>query len=395
MKIVIFSDDTIYYTSRNDYKVSNPLTRLYAELGKWFDRVIMSGPVNHVHEPVEGYVESRIMYSPRPYYGGSVLGFFKYFPKIMIPTFHNIVGNVKQADLIMLRLPSPIGIWVYWQARRHRKPCFLYTAGDVRRVASQGEKYRNPLIKFVVAVAANMFHWLTKRMAQGALVFVTGSELYQELNPLAQRCINIIPSVVSDSDIFDREDTCLREPIQLLYVGRLVPVKGLRYLFRAMHLLLDKGAQVSLQIVGEGYHRPWLTQIANELDIANQVHFRDRIAFGPKLFGIYRQADIFVLPSLSEGVPKTLLEAMASGLPIVATRVGGIPDIVKDGETGLLVEPRSPEQIAQAIERLSSDTVLRKRIIQTGYEFAREHTVEKQAERMWQEICRFFHLEGK
>jgi glycosyltransferase involved in cell wall biosynthesis len=156
---------------------------------------------------------------------------------------------------------------------------------------------------------------------------------------------------------------------------------------------VEQDLALELQLVGGGYHRPRLESLAEELGITEYVGFLGRIPFGPELFRIYREADIFVLPSLSEGIPKTLLEAMASGLPIVATRVGGIPDVIRDGETGLLVGPRSPEQIARAVERLIADSLLRRKVIQNGYAFVKEHTVERQAEMMWQEIRNFFCLE--
>jgi glycosyltransferase involved in cell wall biosynthesis len=323
------------------------------------------------------------------------MGFFKSLPRIALPTLRNIKTNVREADLVMVQLPSSIGFLVYLQAKRMRTRYFLYIVGDIRRVATQGEKYRNPLMRLAVAAVAHMFHMISQKMACGSLVFVTGSELLREFSPLAKRCVNLIPSVVSDEDIFIREDVCTTEPIRLLYVGRLVPVKGLKYLLQALKQLLDGGLPVELRLIGDGYQKPYLESLAEEMGITKQVSFLGRVPFGPELFRAYRESHIFVLPSLSEGIPKTLLEAMASGLPIVATRVGGIPDVVKDGETGLLVEPRSPEQIAQAVERLVSDPLLRRRLIRNGYHFAKEHTVEKQAELMWREICSFFKLEAR
>ncbi|HIQ22713.1 MAG TPA: glycosyltransferase [Planctomycetes bacterium] len=323
------------------------------------------------------------------------MGFFKSLPRIALPTLRNIKASVREADLVMIRLPSPIGFLVYREAQKQGKLRFLYIAGDIRRVATQGEKYRNPLVRFVVAAAANTFHRLTRRMARGSLVFVTGSELHREFAPIAKRCVNLIPSVISEKDIFVRKDTCLAEPIRLLCVGRLVPVKGLKYLFQALRQLLDRGPKAELLLVGHGYHRPKLEGLAWELGITGQVSFLGRVPFGPELFRLYREADIFVLPSLSEGIPKTLLEAMASGLPIVATRVGGVPDVVKDGKTGLLVAPRSPGELAEAIERIIREGELRRKLIRNGYAFVREHTVERQAKRMWQEIRTYFGIEER
>ena len=391
-KLVIFSEDTVFHCA-DGYRATNPLTRLYAELGKDRIEITVSCPVESDQGSVEGYLGRRIFYSPRPYYGGSVLGFFKSLLRILIPTLRNIRTNVTEADLVMIRLPSPISFWVWRMVRRKRKPHFLYLAGDIREVAGRGEKYQGTVLRLCVIVAAHLFHKLSKRMAKDTLVFTTGAKLHQEFRSIATRCVNLVPSVVSERDIVYCPDIWEGEPFQLLYVGRLVPVKGLRYLFQAMRLLLEKRISTELKVVGEGFHRPALEALVTESGLERQVRFVGQIAFGPKLFEAYRRADIFVLPSLSEGIPKTLVEAMAFGVPIVATCVGGIPDVVKNGETGLLVEPRSPQAMVHAMERLIHDTELRKRVIKNGYVFVREHTVEKQAEQMWNEIKGFFQLE--
>lgn len=396
LRLAVFSEDTVYLTRSGTPLFGNPLHILFAEISRFVGTVTLSSPVKRTAEelPSTRHV-SAIDLSHRPYYGGSVAGFFKNLPRIILPMLRNVRSNVQEADLVMIRFPSPIGFLIWRTARRYKRPCFLYIAGDIRKVAIRGEKYQGLLARLTVALAANTFHRLTLRMASGSLVFVTGSELLEEYSPVAARCINFIPSAVSEADIHLRKDTCLAEPIRLLYVGRLVPVKGLKYLFQALKDLVEHDLPLTLWLVGDGYHRPQLESLAADLRISEHVEFRGRIPFGQELFRAYREADIFVLPSLSEGIPKTLLEAMASGLPIVTTRVGGIPDVVKDNETGLLVEPRSPEQLAQAIGSLIRDQNLRRRLISNGYAFVREHTVEKQAERMWREIRDFFNLEAQ
>ncbi len=391
MRLAIFSEDAVEFDGRA-FWANNPLPRLYEHLQEKVGEIVLSAPAKIVKSLPKG--GSTITFTPRPYYRGSVAGFFKGLPRVLLRTLRNIDECVRQADIVMIRLPSPIGFLVWKKAKKQRKPCFLYIAGDIRKVPIEGEKYRGPM-KGCVAAAAHMFHRLTRKMARGSLVFVTGSELYREFAPLAGRCVNLIPSVVSEEDIFPREDTCTGKPIRLLFVGRLVPVKGLKYLFQAVKLLIDQSLPFELRIVGDGYHRGQLESLAKELGLTGHINFLGRVPFGPELFHIYRESDIFVLPSLSEGIPKTLLEAMASGLPIVATRVGGVPDVVKDEETGLLVEPRSPEGLARAIARFAADSSLRRKIIRNGYAFVKDHTLEKQAELMWREISAFFELEGK
>ncbi len=98
--------------------------------------------------------------------------------------------------------------------------------------------------------------------------------------------------------------------------------------------------------------------------------------FGEELFDRYRSHDVMVVPSLSEGTPRTIVEARGFGCPVVATRVGGIPTSVEDGKTGLLVEPADSQELAAAIERLLTDEALRTTMIQNGLKLSCEHSLE-------------------
>lgn len=138
----------------------------------------------------------------------------------------------------------------------------------------------------------------------------------------------------------------------ILAVGNLYPVKDHATLLRALPELPG----VHVAIAGRGDEEPNLRRLAAELGIEERVHLlglRDDV---DRLLGA---ADLFVQPSRSEGLPLAVLEAMAAGLPVVATRVGGMGEAVVDGETGILVEPGRPEALAAALRRLLGDAPLR------------------------------------
>ena len=388
MNLAIFSDDSLYFDGER-YVSKNPLTKLYAALDSNVGDVTLSGPTERTDEPVEGYADSSITYSPRPHYG-SVVEFFKRSPSILPPTYRNIEKNVRRADLVMIRLPSPIGLLVYRQARKHDTPYFVYLAADIRNAATRGEKYEGSVTKAVVSASAAVFHWTNKRISSKSLVFTTGSALQEKFRTPAARCVNLVPSVVAERDLYVRQDACSGSEIHLLFVGRLVPLKGLRYLLKAVQSISERGVDVRLRILGDGHHRPQLERLAARLGISQRVTFCGHVAFGPELFQYYRSSDIFVLSSLSEGVPKTLTEAMASGVPVVATNVGGVSDVITDGETGLLVGTRSASEIRDAMMTLIENPSHRRAIIENGYEFARRHTVDAQAKLMWDEISEFY-----
>ena len=141
-------------------------------------------------------------------------------------------------------------------------------------------------------------------------------------------------------------DVAARAPV-ILSVGRLHPVKGHDVLLRGFARVRDRLPDAALAIVGDGVARPAVARLAAELGVAHAVEFagtlspaqvRDRLG----------AARVFVQPSRSEGLPLALLEAMAAGVPVVATRVGGVPDVVAPG-TGLLVPPEQPDALADAL----------------------------------------------
>ena len=150
-------------------------------------------------------------------------------------------------------------------------------------------------------------------------------------------------------------------PLVIGVAARLAPMKGLEHLLEAARVLTREGTPpFELRLAGEGNLRARLEEQAARLGIADRVRFLGLVTDMP---AFYRGLDMFVLPSVStEGLPLTVLEAMASGLPIVATTVGGTPEAVTDGETGLLAPPGDAGALAVAIRRLLDDEALRGRL---------------------------------
>lgn len=149
-----------------------------------------------------------------------------------------------------------------------------------------------------------------------------------------------------------------RSPI-LLNVGRLVPQKGQRYLIEAMPAIVKEYPNALLLIAGIGFLEERLLKLIDQLGLKNNVRLLGRRDDIP---GLMRVADIFVFPSLFEGLGVSLLEASASAMAIVATDTGPIPEIFKNEETGLLVPPEHSQAISQAVLRLAGDDDFRERL---------------------------------
>lgn len=148
---------------------------------------------------------------------------------------------------------------------------------------------------------------------------------------------------------------------KLLFVGRLAAAKGLPILLDALAKLDD----VSLEIAGDGPDRLMLIEQARRLGISERVHFLGYQSQA-QVRDLLKQADIFVLTSFAEGVPVVLMEAMAAGVPVITTRIAGIPELVEDGKSGLLISPGDAGATAAAIHQLVEDPSLRTRLATAG-----------------------------
>lgn len=159
-----------------------------------------------------------------------------------------------------------------------------------------------------------------------------------------------------------------------LFVGRLEPhQKGLEPLVRSL-AILPRSVGFELRIIGEDWGGAALVRrLASELGVDDRITLVGRVP-RENLLREYAAADLLVMPSLFEPFGIVLLEAMASGLPVVASRVGGIPEVVVDGETGLLVEPGNASEIASAVLRLAESPGLRARMGARGRERARSYS---------------------
>ena len=146
-------------------------------------------------------------------------------------------------------------------------------------------------------------------------------------------------------------------------VGRLSAEKGFDVLLRALARLVAQGANVELLLVGEGEQRPELEALATSLGCRNRVHLA---GFQTETSRYFEAMDAYALSSLREGLPNVVLEALAMDVPLVATRIAGVPRIIDDGHNGLLVEPGSVEELAAALGRLKEDGELREQLRRQG-----------------------------
>ena len=181
-----------------------------------------------------------------------------------------------------------------------------------------------------------------------------------------ERC-SLIPNAI-DLELFRRSQTTAvaqsgfavpHKRLVVGAVGRLSGEKGFHYLIRAAHQLVQKGRDLEVWIAGEGRDRPRLAALAADLGLGERVKL---LGYRSDIIQLFQAMDIFALSSVREGLPNVVLEAMALEVPVVATRIAGVPSLIREAENGLLVRPGSALALAAAIERLFTDDEERRRL---------------------------------
>ena len=176
--------------------------------------------------------------------------------------------------------------------------------------------------------------------------------------------------VTSDQEPATRDQFDISEKdLAIMHVANIRLVKGHQYLLQAFAKIIPQYPHVKLVLIGEDRMGGQMQELAKSLQIENHVVFAGKQENVRELLGL---ADICVLPSLSEGMSNAILEYMIAGKPVVATRVGGTPELVENGRNGLLVEKENIEQLANALLSLIHDQEKRKQLGEKGREIAKE-----------------------
>ena len=306
--------------------------------------------------------------------------------------FH--IHRVKCLRIKYLGIPS---FWLTVQPCLKRiNPDIIHVQTTMLGIAGLMSKVflRKPYV--ISARGGDVYHpWAFVKFSSG-LVFRRSSavialteHMKHEMQKIDNRVILVIPNGVSLKSFENMKATeILRGKLGLdktaeiiLFVGRLYPVKGLKYLIEAMKIISHEDSRANLVLVGGGDERRYLQKIVREFGLTECVFFIGQIP-NSKIPECTLAADIFVLPSISEGFPNVILEAMAAGLPIVTTNVRGLPEIVKDGENGFVVEPQNSAQLAEKISLILSDKELRRKISANNKRRARQYSWETVVEKL-------------
>ncbi len=278
-------------------------------------------------------------------------------------------------DAMLFRVSTPLLPFVAPFFKRN----FLYFVSD----ASEGMEinpnqpaYRMKLIQWWI----RYYCYREEQVARTATCLSNSLELQSKWQRQLGSTIKFIPSTtLREADIRPLPARPLHDPIRLLTVGRLSFPKGLLYVLEATCVLRAGGRSVTVDVVGDfGHEHRYKSQVLSFVEkheMTKTVRFHGFVQGGDQLWKIYRQADVFVVASDNEGFPRVIWEALASALPVVATRVGSIPHLAEGAVT--LVAPKSPSSLAEGIARIVDDDTYREDLVNAGFERVGSNTLER------------------
>lgn len=274
--------------------------------------------------------------------------FFRRAPRDLASTVRGLLAATRGADALLLRYPSPVAPLALLAARFHRLRVVPFAMGSWLETVRSLPPGPRALAQQLVVGAFELFHrrLVARRPSISTAPYLDEFPAVRFGFVTALRGEEIPPPA-------PRPPRTGR-PARLLFVGRLTDAKGLPVLLEAFERLLAAGTDARLEIAGDGYLADELARRVTRPPLAGRVVLAGELDW-PALDRRYREADLFVLPSLTEGVPKVLLEAMTRGCPSVSTRVGSVPRLFRDGEHLRLVAPGDAAGLAAAMGELLAD----------------------------------------
>jgi glycosyltransferase involved in cell wall biosynthesis len=283
-------------------------------------------------------------------------------------------------DLLFVRLPFQLPTALHGL----RRPKLLHVVGNAREVIAASTSYGPFLKKLALGFAAHTERSMKRLVAEpNTRVATNGTEMWQRLRCRHGRVV--VSSCLRRGEMRPRTDWKLHEPPRLLFIGYIRPEKGCLLLLEAFERL-RRMRPLKLTLAGGSSRPSQLEQTILERvrtsEFSEDISVPGLIPFGEPLFDLYRSHDVHILPTFSEGTPRTLTEARAFGCPVIATRVGGIPDSVDEGRDGLLIPPNNVDALVQAVARMLDDDALRRRLIQTGLERSANWSLEHFADEL-------------
>lgn len=291
-----------------------------------------------------------------------------------------IKKEIKNVDHIFSRgVLTPACFSTCVLARLYDKPIIHWLPGNPKKLLKMSQT-RSAFSKIAGSLYASIWYFslsMGQRLLKRNYSFCNGSEIYKDFN--IKRGESIISTTLEDNDFLDEIKIAEIPPrINIVFISYVRPEKGLDILIESLIMLKNKGVSAVLNIYGSrdsdiGYQNK-IDLMVEHMGLAQCVCFHGHVR-KEEINDVLDSADILVLPSLSEGTPRILLEAQARCIPVVATNVGGVPDVLGFGCYGVLVEPNNPAHLSLGILRYIDDEQFRASIVNSAYKNAKQNKV--------------------
>ncbi len=345
----------------------------------------------------EGYIEKLASRGSRGFFGDlSLMGIHPLPPWNGIYDLHSSrflpiawrIFNIfrdrhKTWDAVWIVNSGPITQFCFLLAKFYNIPTVLYLRGDARKEILSRKGKKNWLARLVADVYLVYLDIAIPAMLRRCMGIVTGGVLFDKYKSHAKALHLYVASAITQEDLCSEPKKFNNnKALKLIYVGHLVGYKGVDILLKSLAILKERGNSFSLDIVGSGPMEQEWRALSETLGLTETVSFKGEVPFGEKLFSLYSKADIYALPSYTEGTPKAVTEAMAFGLPVVASRVGGLPDLVEEGIEGFLIEPGNPEKLSGIIQKFYENNNLLLEMSGNALQKAKQFTIERQLQKV-------------
>jgi hypothetical protein len=283
------------------------------------------------------------------------------FPLWLLRNLPTLLREAQRADAIHAPIPGDIGTVGMFLALLWRKPLFVRHCGNWLQPKT---------------IAENFWQWFMETFAGGRHVMLaTGGAAHAPSVRNADLKWIFSTSLTEAEMAGYRHVRRLQDSTRLIIVCRQEKNKGTHLVIESLPLLKEQFPTISLDIVGDGAALPWFRQRAEELGVSDRIYFRGKVNHD-QVMALLQQADLFCYPTMaSEGFPKVVLEALASGLPVVTTRVSVLPQLLGAGG-GVLLPAAKSEAIASAVAGILADPDRYHQLSQSAVETAQQYTLE-------------------
>jgi len=311
----------------------------------------------------------------------SITRLLLFYPLFLMKNRNKINSFIKNIDILFISASGPLSIHLLRKIKKENKQVIIFVRQDTRKLVSV--KHNN---SFSAKILANLIETYIENFVENyskSTVFTFGNEIYNRYSKKTNSVYPIADSRFQDSDIINAEDLVKIDysMINFLYVGRLAFGKGLEFLIKSLSLITN--FEFKLTIIGDGVLKEKLIDLVNVYKLTESVNFKGHIYFGKELLNEYSSHDILVLPSFSEGFPQVIIEAMARGILVVATKVGGIPDLIQDGVNGFLFTAGNQNEFLKIINKIRSNAIPTDIIRGNGLHTAKKYSFESQSQKIY------------